>query len=860
MARRAVQTLLTIFAAGLMSLFAVAASADIVNSATASARYGDVSVQSDPSAQAVVVGETVGTLALTKTISNVEDVNDNARTDAGDVVHYDFSILNTGTLSLFQIVVTDPLAEVVGDPVPVLEPGESSDAYTATYVLTQENIDAGFFENSALADATLPPTGEGEDRPPVSDVSDAGDEATETPDALGALDEDPTNDPTVLVIEQIASVSFEKSLVESVQLFPSIFESTFEISVENTGVVTLTELSVVDDLSQALVPARIWDETNLSGIKPVVSLDGFDSGAANSGFDGSVDTELLASGTSLAPGSVGTITVTLRYTSLSADGRSATSYPTSANIATVSAPQLEEAVSDSAEFARVSENGDILVQPASFGDRDGDGRPDSKDFDPQGYFYCENNGVILTGGRIAVYDAAGNLLNDAVGLRNDILIIEDGSTGRYQWISVGAEGTFEVRFIPPAGTVIAPSPQPTSTPLVLSEAVDAYSNKGAPWVPGTIVALGSGEFLDTGILATYSGGKDILYNTYWTHFRVAAGDPIVVNNNIPLANCDGLADVVASKFATPDEALLGEDVRFDLNFEIADALADRVSGQVIDLLPVGLTYVPGSATLNGSASEPDVDRNRLIWSDLSVSAGDIISISYRAVINPQAPVGAMVNRTWFETAYGFQVSNVAEATVRRRAEAVFDCSDIIGRVYDDQNHNTYNDDGEPGIPGAVVVTLGGVRITADAHGRFNVPCAALPKDIGSNFQLKLDERSLPNGYRVTTENPLVVRLTPGRFAKMNFGAALMGLVEIDLTAAAFDANGEPSNALRLGIAALVEQLTSRPSTVELTYIYQDEGRVVARQRLQVVERLLRRQWRKSNMSRLPIELETRRGN
>ena len=78
--------------------------------------------------------------------------------------------------------------------------------------------------------------------------------------------------------------------------------------------------------------------------------------------------------------------------------------------------------------------------------------------------------------------------------------------------------------------------------------------------------------------------------------------------------------------------------------------------------------------------------------------------------------------------------------------------------------------GEPGLPHVRLVTVNGTIITTDDYGRYHVPCAELPAGIGSNFTLKLDERSLPTGYRVTTENPRVVRLTAGGVTKLNFGA------------------------------------------------------------------------------------------
>ena len=65
-------------------------------------------------------------------------------------------------------------------------------------------------------------------------------------------------------------------------------------------------------------------------------------------------------------------------------------------------------------------------------------------------------------------------------------------------------------------------------------------------------------------------------------------------------------------------------------------------------------------------------------------------------------------------------------------------------------------------------------------------------DIGSNFIVKLDPRTLPTGYRVTTENPRKVRLTRGKMVKLNFGAAITRLVKLDLNAQGLRARARSS--------------------------------------------------------------------
>ncbi len=137
-----------------------------------------------------------------------------------------------------------------------------------------------------------------------------------------------------------------------------------------------------------------------------------------------------------------------------------------------------------------------------------------------------------------------------------------------------------------------------------------------------------------------------------------------------------------------------------------------------------------------------------------------------------------------------------------------------------------------------------------------MPCADIPDaSIGSNFVVKLDTRSLPTGYRVTTENPRVVRLTRGKLTKLNFGAAITSVIRIDLNDQAFVGGGEqPSGALVDGIDSLVRKLADRPpSVVRLSY-HSSRDKEKALKRLKAVSRLVSDRWRQvGGRHRLDIE-------
>ncbi|MEL7400369.1 MAG: hypothetical protein AAFN68_07315, partial [Pseudomonadota bacterium] len=141
------------------------------------------------------------------------------------------------------------------------------------------------------------------------------------------------------------------------------------------------------------------------------------------------------------------------------------------------------------------------------GDRDNDGIPDDEDFDPQGYFYDEETGQILSGGSISITPPPGGSVN----------LIDDGSaTGNYQWIASGAAGIYTTIITPPPGYIISPT---------CVESTPAYDPTGNP----NPDSLGASENGNTGQLTSNLCGD----NPYYIDFDLAPGDPLIINNNYP---------------------------------------------------------------------------------------------------------------------------------------------------------------------------------------------------------------------------------------------------------------------------------------------------------------------------------------
>jgi len=91
-------------------------------------------------------------LELSKT-GTLDDGGDGIA-DVGDTITYVFTVENTGNVTLTKITITDPLVTVSGGPIASLAPGATdSTTFTASYVLTQPDIDAGSFTNTATANS-----------------------------------------------------------------------------------------------------------------------------------------------------------------------------------------------------------------------------------------------------------------------------------------------------------------------------------------------------------------------------------------------------------------------------------------------------------------------------------------------------------------------------------------------------------------------------------------------------------------------------------------------------------------------------------------------------------------------------------
>jgi uncharacterized repeat protein (TIGR01451 family) len=291
---------------------------------------------------------------------------------------------------------------------------------------------------------------------------------------------------------------------------------------------------------------------------------------------------------------------------------------------------------------------------------------------------------------------------------------------------------------------------------------------------------------------------------------------------------------------------------------------------ILDRFPAGFKYMAGTARMYerdsdstngipGIPVEPRINGRELVWDDLDLQVNKKYTIKLLLVVGSGVTEDEYVNRAMvFNPATGGIISAEATATVRVIPDPTFDCTDVIGKVYDDRNLNGQQDKGEKGLPGVRLVTVRGLIATSDKNGRFHITCAAIPdEDQGSNFILKLDERTLPSGYRLTTENPRVQRATRGKMLRFNFGATIHRVVRIDIADGVFKPN---KTELRLQwtykITQLLEELKKAPSVLRLSYLGDVERKGLVQERLEALKEKITKQWKQSDgRYRLAIETE-----
>jgi uncharacterized repeat protein (TIGR01451 family)/fimbrial isopeptide formation D2 family protein len=813
-----------------------------------------------PAAPAITIDKT-GTL---------NDADGDGLIDLGETISYAFLVENTGNVTLTNVTVNDPLVTVNEGP-QTLAPGGSF-TFTATYTPTQADIDAGQVENTATGTGT-PPSGPPVDSPP--------DTVTVPPDETPGLTIDKTG--TLNDADGDGLIDLGETI-------------SYAFLVENTGNVTLTNVTVNDPLvtvnegPQTLAPGGSFTFT--ATYTPTQA--DIDAGSV----------ENTATGTGTPP-----------------SGPPVDSPPDTVTVPPDETPadvtKTKQLVNESGAAAGIAEPGEQLTYEITLTNSGGAATNYAVQdvLDVNTSFVSADNGGVDNG---ATVDWSGLTVPAQVGATPGILVLSVQVTvadplpaGVVQLTNIAKEPGEPDPECPSDQCVVTPVQDPTIALLKTGTYEDADGNGLAS--PGDIIRYGfvvantgnvpladvspqdpgptfngrnaSNSLSDftpatmslepgeeQSFTATYTlaqadidngaGIQDGVENTAtargYANGSEVTGSPVDSDESVSvLALPAAASDISIAKIAGLRHIRRGEQAPFTIR--VTNNSGSRVTGlTVVDTMPSGFRFVEGSATIAGVAVTPVVTGRSVVFENVAVDGNSEIEIRLRMLALSSAGPGEHVNKANVTDPSGRPLAPEATATVEILVEPVFDCGDIIGKVFDDVDRNGYQDDGELGLPGVRIATAKGWLVTTDKHGRFHVPCAALPDQrIGSNFIMKLDTRTLPTGYRVTTENPRVVRLTAGKMTKLNFGASIGRVVRLDLKDEAFEAGStELKQRWAEGIDQLIEVLGKEQSVLRLSYIDANADAELVEERLKLMSDLIKERWRERR-GRYRLEIETR---
>jgi uncharacterized repeat protein (TIGR01451 family) len=478
--------------------------------------------------------------------------------------------------------------------------------------------------------------------------------------------------------------------------------------------------------------------------------------------------------------------------------------------------------------------------------------------DPTGVIYDSVARQAIAGATVTVsgpagFDPATHLLGGAASAQQ-----VTGPLGIYNFflLSSAPPGTYTIQVTPPPGRFT-----PGASVLIPACAVSLHvGSLPAPAVVQAITApppanAANEELANCPVTSMQLAAGEATTQYFYSFAFTPGSSASVVGNNIPVDPILGGA-LAVTKTTPMVNVYVGDLVPYTIT--VTNTLDAQITNvDLRDLLPPGFAYRSGSASLNGLTAEPQRLGRQLTWLNQSFAPRERKTFKLMLVVGAGVSEGEYVNQAWaLNNLVNMAISNVATAAVRVVPDPVFDCSEIIGKVFDDRNANGYQDPGEPGIARARIATVTGVVVTTDSEGRFHIACAAIPDEYrGSNFVMKLDVRSLPSGYRLTTENPRDVRVTRGKMTKLNFGATIHRVIRVEVNDSAYEPGSIGLKAeWRARIAQLPQSLDDKPSVVRVAYVLHGEDHRLAVRRQAALIKEIKAQWEGMH-HKYPLQVE-----
>ncbi len=280
-----------------------------------------------------------------------------------------------------------------------------------------------------------------------------------------------------------------------------------------------------------------------------------------------------------------------------------------------------------------------------------------------------------------------------------------------------------------------------------------------------------------------AGADDAKHYRRWI---LAEGAEAAFHNHIPLDPVDssvygGLVSV--SKQALTRFAAVGEPVGYEIR--LTNTTRGRLRGvELHDNLPDAFNFIADSASIQQVEDSPAGNppafarqpatplaargNDPVVFGPFDLEAESSVVIRYVTRPSTRARQGSYLN-TVVPMAPPRIIGNVAEATVNISSDPLFEQTTVLGQVFLDRDGDGVRGTNEPGIPGVRLATVDGLLIETDRNGRYHVAAVEVDNaDRGTNFILKLDPATLPDGAAVAGPNPRVLRITQSLMSRIDF--------------------------------------------------------------------------------------------
>jgi uncharacterized repeat protein (TIGR01451 family) len=390
-----------------------------------------------------------------------------------------------------------------------------------------------------------------------------------------------------------------------------------------------------------------------------------------------------------------------------------------------------------------------------------------------------NGNLLLSDVASSTVDSSGNY---TISSSNYTTSLPKGTNYLTVTVDSVTSSILEVSLVDPFGVVF----DSVSNNPIKGASVTIYKSDGTKCTPGVEIAATDSNPQTTGADGAYSflvaingnyyftvsasgytypstktsfpAGRTIVTGSKGEVFTVAGA---VIEMDQPMDSNNLLLKV--KKDANKKNVSIGDIVTYTVTIQNPTS-SDVTNVYLEDVIPAGFKYLSGKAILDNTAISDPTGNRPLTFNIGTVTAGQTRTLKYQLVVGSGVTFGNYENIAFAKYSDGTVISNNATETVKVVPDPLFDLGTVIGKVFWDRNENGVQDKDEEPIPNVQIATEEGTLITTDKDGKFHLP-AIIP----GRHVFRLDETSLPEGAYLTTDKAVIVDITPGILAKVNFG-------------------------------------------------------------------------------------------